>query len=146
MIVVSKRSVVALLGGHYLYHCENTDIIPIAFNHKIDKPAEEQRMMNVFKQVDISKNFYFRYIWDILYHTTFTKFCILSYTYDLTSTLQHNLTGAARIGEHDWPINDRFAWNFHMLAAPFKDCETPPLKHYWLLPLVHGHVDQASES
>ena len=60
MILISKRSVVALIGGHYVYHCENTDIIPVAFNHKVDKPAEEQRLMNVFKQVDMSKNFYFR--------------------------------------------------------------------------------------
>ncbi|KAF9526072.1 polyphosphoinositide phosphatase [Crepidotus variabilis] len=125
MILVSKRSVVSLLGGHYLYHCEHTDIIPIATNHKIEKPAEEQRLMNIFKQVDLSKNFYF------------------SYTYDLTSTLQHNLTGPNWIGENNWPINDRFAWNFHMLTSPFQSYETPPLKHYWLLPLVHGHVDQA---
>lgn len=61
MILVSKRTVVALLGGHYLYHCENSDIMPVCFNHKIDKPAEEQRLMNIFKQVDMSKNFYFRY-------------------------------------------------------------------------------------
>lgn len=61
MILVSKRSVVALLGGHYLYHCENTDIIPVPFNHRIERPAEEQRLMNIFKQVDMSKNFYFRY-------------------------------------------------------------------------------------
>ncbi len=60
MIIISKRSVVALLGGHYLYHCENSEIIPISFNHKIEKPAEEQRLMNIFKQVDMSKNFYFR--------------------------------------------------------------------------------------
>ncbi|KAG6879535.1 hypothetical protein C0992_001683 [Termitomyces sp. T32_za158] len=63
MIVISKRSVVALLGGHYLYHCENTDIIPVCFNHKVDKPAEEQRLMNIFKQVDMSKNFYFSPPW-----------------------------------------------------------------------------------
>ncbi|KAF8901184.1 SacI homology domain-containing protein [Gymnopilus junonius] len=125
MILVSKRSVVALLGGHYLYHCENTDIVPISFNHKVEKPAEEQRLMNIFKQVDMTKNFYF------------------SYTYDLTSTLQHNLTGPVRCGENDWPINDRFAWNFHLVTAPFANRETPSLKHYWLLPLVHGHVDQA---
>lgn len=61
MIVISKRSVVALLGGHYIYHCENTDIVPVCFSHKIDRPAEEQRQMNIFKQVDMSKNFYFRY-------------------------------------------------------------------------------------
>jgi len=60
MVIVSKRSVVALLGGHYLYHCESTDIVPIASNHKVEKPAEEQRFMNIFKQVDMSKNFYFR--------------------------------------------------------------------------------------
>ena len=62
MVLVSKRSVVALLGGHYIYHCENTDMIPVAFNHKIEKPAEEQRLINIFKQVDLTKNFYFRYV------------------------------------------------------------------------------------
>ena len=61
MIVISKRTVVALLGGHYLYHCEGTDIIPVCANHKIEKPAEEQRLLSIFKQVDMSKNFYFRY-------------------------------------------------------------------------------------
>lgn len=61
MIVISKRSVVALLGGHYLYHCESTEIIPVCVNHKVEKPTEEQRLLNIFKQVDMSKNFYFRY-------------------------------------------------------------------------------------
>lgn len=61
MIVISKRSVVALLGGHYLYHCENTEMIPVSSNHKIERPAEEQRLVNMFKQVDMSKNFYFRW-------------------------------------------------------------------------------------
>ncbi|KAJ7722285.1 SacI homology domain-containing protein [Mycena maculata] len=125
MILITKRSYVALLGGHYLYHCENTDIVPVCFNHKIDKPAEEQRLMNIFKQVDMSKNFYF------------------SYTYDITSTLQHNLTGSSRSVQGDWPFNDRFAWNFHMMTAPFGNEEHPHLKPYWILPLVHGHVDQA---
>lgn len=61
MIVISKRSVVALLGGHYLYHCESTDMIPVCVSHKIEKPAEEQRLLNIFKQVDMSKHFYFRF-------------------------------------------------------------------------------------
>lgn len=60
MILISRRSVVALLGGHYLYHCEATDIIPICSNFKVEKPAEEQRQLHIFKQVDMSKNFYFR--------------------------------------------------------------------------------------
>ncbi|KAG6812682.1 hypothetical protein H0H92_001311 [Tricholoma furcatifolium] len=125
MVLISKRSVVALLGGHYLYHCEGTDIIPVVFNHKVDKPTEEQRLMNIFKQVDMSKNFYF------------------SYTYDLTSTLQHNLTKSSRNTEGAWPFNDRYAWNYHLLSSPFAKEDTPCLSAPWLLPLVHGHVDQA---
>jgi len=60
MLLITKRSVVALLGGHYLYHCENTELVSIVPNHKIEKPAEEQRQIHVFSQVDMSKNFYFR--------------------------------------------------------------------------------------
>ena len=60
MILVTKRSVVALLGGHYVYHCESTEIIPICHNHRVERVSEENRLMNMFKQVDMSKNFYFR--------------------------------------------------------------------------------------
>lgn len=61
MVIISKRSHVALLGGHYIYHCESTETIPVCVNQKADKQAEEQRLLNIFKQVDMSKNFYFRY-------------------------------------------------------------------------------------
>ncbi|KAH9893933.1 SacI homology domain-containing protein [Cubamyces lactineus] len=125
MILISKRSVVALIGGHYVYHCESTDIIPVAFNHKIDKPTEEQRLMNIFKQVDMSKNFYF------------------SYTYDLTSTLQHNLTRSGLSPSRQWNMNDRFAWNHHLLTAAFGADRAPSTQSHWLVPLIHGHVDQA---
>ncbi|KAH0834053.1 putative polyphosphoinositide phosphatase [Lanmaoa asiatica] len=126
MIVISKRSVVALLGGHYLYHCESTDIIPVCVNHKIEKPTEEQRLLNIFKQVDMSKNFYF------------------SHSYDITSTLQNNLTKPDRFRNSSWPFNDRYVWNFHMMSRPFTDT-APRGVHTWLIPLIHGHVDQASE-
>ncbi|KAJ3543835.1 hypothetical protein NMY22_g2991 [Coprinellus aureogranulatus] len=125
LILLTKRSVVALLGGHYLYHCEGTEIVPVCFNHKVEKPAEEQKLMNIFKQVDMSKNFYF------------------SYTYDLTSTLQYNLTKSARPVHADWPFNDRFAWNFHMMSAAFSNMEKPVMRMDWMVPMIHGHVDQA---
>ena len=60
MILITKRSPVALLGGHYVYHCEETEVLTIPSSHKIEKPSEEQRLMGVFKQVDMTKNFYFR--------------------------------------------------------------------------------------
>ncbi|KAJ3557105.1 hypothetical protein NM688_g1653 [Phlebia brevispora] len=122
MVLISKRSIVALLGGHYVYHCEETEVLPIVFNHKVEKPTEEQRLMNIFKQVDLSKNFYF------------------SYTYDLTSTLQFNLTRPQAFGRM---FNDRFAWNYNMMTSPFEASGVQPIRSQWLLPLVHGHVDQA---
>ncbi|KZV63559.1 hypothetical protein PENSPDRAFT_589722 [Peniophora sp. CONT] len=125
MVTINKRSVVALLGGHYVYHCEGTDMIPISWNHKIDKPAEEQRQVNIFKQVDMSKNFYF------------------SYTYDLTSTLQSNITSRNKLSGGKWPFSDRYAWNYHMFASAFRDADTSTVKAHWILPIIHGHVDQA---
>jgi hypothetical protein len=61
MNLIVKRSVVALLGGHYVFHCESTELLPVCANHKVDKPAEETRLISIFKQVDMSKNFYFRF-------------------------------------------------------------------------------------
>ena len=142
MIVITKRSVVALLGGHYIYHCEETEMIPICSNHRVERPAEEQRLMNIFKQVDLSKNFYFRYIELMPIDSPGPYNATTSYTYDLTSTLQHNLTKhipSTRM------FNDRFAWNYYLMTTPFiGDEDGPPLKACWLLPLIHGHVDQAS--
>jgi hypothetical protein len=48
-VVISKRTPVALLGGHYLYHCEGTDVLPLTLNQKLDKPAEEQRFCQAIK-------------------------------------------------------------------------------------------------
>jgi hypothetical protein len=86
--------------------------------------------MNAFKSVDMSKNFYF------------------SYTYDITSTLQRNLTGAPKRGFGCDLYNDRFAWNHHMLSDFVKlgDGETRKNYAHWVMPLMHGHVDQASQS
>ncbi|EKM74897.1 hypothetical protein AGABI1DRAFT_132740 [Agaricus bisporus var. burnettii JB137-S8] len=128
MVIIVKRTVVALLGGHYLFHCEQTEILPVCSNHKVEKQAEEQRLIGIFKQVDLSKNFYF------------------SYTYDVTSSLQHNLIGCPRTLNEPWSFNDRFAWNFHMMstACQLRDEDgRPAIKPHWFLPLVHGHVDQA---
>ncbi|KAI5993402.1 SacI homology domain-containing protein [Pisolithus marmoratus] len=140
MIVISKRSSVALLGGHYIYHCESTEIIPVCFNHKVDKPAEEQRLLNVFKQVDMSKNFYFRY--SICPSSFLCAHLCESYSYDITSTLQLNLTKPNRLQKSKWWFYDRYAWNFHMLSSPFND-QSPRGGQAWLIPLIHGHVDQA---
>lgn len=75
MVIITKRSVVALLGGHYLYHCEGTDVIPVCPTMRVERErqAEETRSMAIFRQVDMSKNFYFRYTGHVLYSSFFTN-------------------------------------------------------------------------
>ncbi|KAK0202981.1 hypothetical protein DFS33DRAFT_1275966 [Desarmillaria ectypa] len=44
MVIITKRPAITLLGGYYLHHCENTEIVPVCFNRGIEKAAEEQRL------------------------------------------------------------------------------------------------------
>ncbi|WVN86922.1 uncharacterized protein L203_102097 [Cryptococcus depauperatus CBS 7841] len=118
MILITKRSKVGLLGGQYIYHCDDTTLWPIG--SKVEKSAQETKMINTFNLVDLSKNFYF------------------SYSYDLTNTLQTNLTLPA--SKRQW--NTRFMWNHHLLSATF-DLQEPKEKSRWIIPLIHGFVDQA---
>ena len=67
-----------------------------------------------------------------------------SYTYDLTSTLQSNATSRNLSNPGPWPFTNRFAWNYHLFAVAFEKPETEAAKAHWVLPIIHGHVDQAS--
>jgi hypothetical protein len=81
---------------------------------------------------------------DFYRFVNFFFFFFLSYTYDITSTLQSNATSRNQSNSGPWPFTDRFAWNFHLFAAAFENPERDAPKARWVLPLIHGHVDQAS--
>ncbi|PWN45152.1 hypothetical protein IE81DRAFT_320325 [Ceraceosorus guamensis] len=162
MVLISARSVVALIGGHYVYHVDDYKMISVCHASVLAnlpgrskaKEAEEARLIHTFKQVDLTKNFYF------------------SYTYDLTKTLQDNLTGIrdvkAELGERGLPLttawghNEKFVWNHHLLLPAFgrsihlpsrsagpsaqipraeEDADAAAAE--WVLPLVYGFVEQA---
>ncbi|TKY87668.1 hypothetical protein EX895_003249 [Sporisorium graminicola] len=153
MVLISRRSVVALIGGHYIYHCDETVILPVCHQSILTSlpgrtkvmEQEEARLLHLFKQVDLSKNFYF------------------SYTYDLTKTLQDNLTSApgdpleqaSSVSPSNkpltaWGYNEKFIWNHHLLLPAFAASEHlqphEDPRNEWVLPLVYGFVDQAKLS
>jgi hypothetical protein len=83
---------------------------------------DEQRYKDIFLSLDLTKDFYF------------------SYTYDLTQTLQHNMTKKSSV-EDDSSFTNMFVWNSYLLK-PVKDT----LDRSFILPIVHGHFGQACVS
>ncbi|RUS21146.1 hypothetical protein BC937DRAFT_93466 [Endogone sp. FLAS-F59071] len=128
--LITKRSVVALIGGHYVYHIDDTKLLPIGQPTKHGKNSDEMRYTGIFHNVDLTKNFYF------------------SYTYDITNTLQRNMTRPPPAtddtgGGVGSTYNGMFVWNHYLLENGFKDLTG---KSDWILPIIYGFVDQAKIS
>ncbi|CAK7898291.1 polyphosphoinositide phosphatase [[Candida] anglica] len=142
--LITKCSQVAILGGHFLYHVDETKLIPLDINYKRpDKYSDEERLLSIFKYLDLGKTFYF------------------SYSYDITNTLQTNFIRQKKYAEkfqfnqsQDVPEtpgqfdtfdhNERFVWN-KLLIDPVllnQDIAT----YEWFQPIIHGFIDQANIS
>jgi hypothetical protein len=135
MLLVTKRSQVAMLGGHYIYQIDGTELVSLTTSAssrlKPEKNPEEARYIGILNNLDLSRSFYF------------------SYSYDITRTLQYNISRERQNLQRD-PFtlpghdhNSMFVWNNHLLspaAATLKNtCD-------WCLPIIHGYVDQSNLS
>ncbi|KAI8589540.1 polyphosphoinositide phosphatase Fig4 [Geranomyces variabilis] len=122
IILITKRSAVALIGGHYVYHIDDTMVVSVPGpGAKVDRRPDEARYVQIFGQVDLSKNFYF------------------SYTYDITRTLQWNMD--LPHGRQYFNYNMMFVWNSHLLRVGMENMQSD-----WVLPIIHGFVDQSKIS
>ena len=124
--LITKRSIVAQLGGHYIYHIEDTKLLSLTHSgstHSTTRSADEARYQGILGTLEINKTFYF------------------SNTYDITHTLQYNLTTPP-------PTHDRFlgrfqemfVWNHFLLDNAFGRIQGHVR---WCVPIVHGFIDQA---
>ncbi|OAA70871.1 polyphosphoinositide phosphatase Fig4 [Akanthomyces lecanii RCEF 1005] len=136
MLLITKKSTVAMIGGHYIYQVEGTELIPLAMG-KSSKPearnnsAEETRFLSIFNSLDLTRSFYY------------------SYSYDVTHTLQHNImrerASIARgvVPQTDGELNTMFVWNNYLLKPIAAVIKNP---FDWCHPIIHGYVDQAALS
>lgn len=132
VLLITKRQQVAMIGGHYIYQIDGTELFPLTVGagsrFTRERNAEEGRFLGILNNLDLTRSFYF------------------SYSYDITRTLQYNITrqrnalnqGVQQPG-HDY--DDMFVWNHHLLS--------PAVKHLqnafdWCLPIIHGFIDQSS--
>jgi phosphatidylinositol 3,5-bisphosphate 5-phosphatase len=134
MLVITKRSQMAMIGGHFVYSVDGTELVPLTtgassrFKTSDAKNAEEARFLGILNNLDLTRSFYF------------------SYSYDVTRTLQHNImTERAAIAKgcpypHKQDYNSMFVWNSYLLQPA-----TSALKNTydWCLPVIHGYIDQA---
>lgn len=138
LCVVTKCSQVAVLGGHFIYHVDDTKLIPLDFRYRRpEKYSDEEKLLSIFKYLDLGKTFY------------------LSYTYDITNSLQANLmhlrsqnfNSQRKRRPHEAPSiepNERFVWNKMLLEPALRQTEVAA--HEWFQPIIHGFIDQANVS
>lgn len=74
IVLITKRRKMADIGGHAIYKIEDTSMIYIPNDSVRITHPDEARYLRIFQNVDLSSNFYF------------------SYSYDLSHSLQYNLT------------------------------------------------------
>ncbi|KAL2856917.1 SacI domain protein [Aspergillus pseudodeflectus] len=133
MLLVTKRSQVAMLGGHYVYKIDGTELISLttpssSSRFKPEKNPEEARYIAILNNLDLTRAFYF------------------SYSYDVTHTLQHNINRDRKLHQDGLPrellqdYNTMFIWNHHLLAPAIMTLRNP---YQWCLPIIHGYVNQA---
>ena len=135
MLLITKRSQVAMIGGHYIYQVDGTGLVSLTASSsarlKFDRDSEESRFIGILNNLDLSRSFYF------------------SYSYDITRTLQHNIVferQALQQGQVHTPQqfrNPMFIWNHYLLDPALKTLKST---YDWCLPIVHGFVDQATLS
>ncbi|KAJ5098097.1 Polyphosphoinositide phosphatase [Penicillium argentinense] len=135
MLLVTKRSQVAILGGHNVFQIDETELISLTTSElsrpKSEKQSEEDRYKAILNNLDLTRSFYF------------------SYSYNITQTLQHNIfrerkdhrDGLARSSLGDY--NTMFVWNNHLLSPAEGVFKHP---HEWCIPIIHGYVDQSKLS
>lgn len=134
MLIITKRSQVAIIGGHYVYQVDGTDLITLAPSNASrykSLDSEEARFVGILNNLDLSRSFYF------------------SYSYDITRTLQNNMVREREELQHPHANNEidyhnsMFVWNHHLLEPA---CALMRKTYDWCLPIVHGFVDQATLS
>ncbi|KAI1001542.1 Polyphosphoinositide phosphatase [Podosphaera aphanis] len=135
MLVITKRSQRAMIGGHYIYSIDGTELIPLTtgcksrFNKPEARTPEENRFLSILNHLDLNKSFYF------------------SYSYDITHTLQHNIISQREFiaqgkpFSHNHNYNSMFVWNKYLLKP---GVETLKNTYDWCLPVIHGYIDQAA--
>ncbi|KAI4202600.1 MAG: hypothetical protein LQ346_001960 [Caloplaca aetnensis] len=135
MLVITKRTQVAVIGGHFVYQIDGTELIslnsPNAPRSGAENHPEEARFVSTLSNLDLSRSFYF------------------SYSYDITRSLQLNIVQEREAVGQGMSLRSpdyrtgMFVWNHHLLGPASKALRNT---YDWCLPVIHGFVEQTHVS
>ncbi|XP_068087388.1 polyphosphoinositide phosphatase [Hyperolius riggenbachi] len=153
IVLITKRRKMADIGGHAIYKIEDTSTIYIPNDSVRVAHPDEARYLRIFQNVDLSSNFYF------------------SYSYDLSHSLQYNLTilrmptelikceMTTQSRQEEFDIFEDEALSSHGGSSIFGICSEPYMKYVWngellkcvkdivhrdwLLYIIHGFCGQS---
>ena len=131
MLLITKRAQIAMIGGHYIYQIDGTELVPLTTGStsrfQRDRNPEEVRFLGILNNLDLSRSFYF------------------SYSYNITRSLQQNiirereaLSQGFRYSSYDF--NDMFVWNNYLLEPARAALKST---YDWCLPIIHGFIHQS---
>ncbi|KAF2459000.1 SacI homology domain-containing protein, partial [Lineolata rhizophorae] len=131
MLVITKRTQVAMIGGHYIYQVDGTELVPLTTGStsrfQRDRNPEEARFLSILNNLDLTRSFYF------------------SYSYNITKSLQQNIIREREAMNQGVrgptpDFNDMFVWNHYLLQPALSALKST---YDWCLPIIHGFVDQS---
>lgn len=122
LYLITKRKPLGSLAGHTVYGIADTALIPLSGIH--DSWAERRYRKLLLSGVDLTKDFFF------------------SYTYNLSYTVQHNLTHNECLD----PFDCIFVWNAYLTRDLRTALKMASSDNKWVLPLVHGSWQQRNLS
>ena len=117
-----------------------------------EQHPEESRYVKMFQSIDMRSNFYFSYSYDVTntLQQNAQDPCVLSYGHrsvpfdDLFN--KRDLRPPAELTYVSKPVS-RFMWNEFLLKPVYEQGEADGfISQEWILPVIHGFVDQANIS
>jgi hypothetical protein len=140
--LITQKKKVGCIGSNFIYSIKATEMYAVKpkdepdhnalhkiwkkLNKKLNQTSAEiaeSRYVGLFQFVDITKDFFF------------------SYTYDLTQSLQHNFVMSGAKAFPPPPSQEMFEWNHYQTEELRSFCGDLG-SAYWILPIVHGSFQQ----
>ncbi|KAF2736109.1 polyphosphoinositide phosphatase-like protein Fig4 [Polyplosphaeria fusca] len=131
MLLITKRAQIAMIGGHYIYQVDGTELIPLTTGatsrFQKDRNPEEARFLSSLNNLDLTRFFYF------------------SYSYNITRSLQQNMirerTALQEGRKPKQDFQDMFIWNNYLLEPARVAIKNV---YDWCHPIIHGFIDQST--